>query len=214
MVISIVISSIASGVLASRIGYYTPFLIVGTCLTAIGTGLFTTFKVDTSSGMWIGYQVIYGFGMGLSMQAPNMAAQTVLPPAETSIGASLMFFGQQLFGAVFTSVGQNLLNNQLAKRLSNIPDLTAELIQNTGITDLLSRIPAADHAMALMAYNDSLHLCFQVGLIMACLSVPGALAMEWRNVKKDKQPRKVNSQRDAEEGKVRPVESQKETPGP
>lgn len=34
----------------------------------IGVGLMTTFKVDTSSGKWIGYQVIAGFGRGLGMQ--------------------------------------------------------------------------------------------------------------------------------------------------
>jgi hypothetical protein len=34
----------------------------------IGVGLMTTFKVDTSSAKWIGYQVIGGFGRGLGMQ--------------------------------------------------------------------------------------------------------------------------------------------------
>jgi hypothetical protein len=50
-----------------------------------------------------------------------MAAQTVLPRKDVAIGVSLMFFGQQLFGAVFTSVSQNVLNNQLANRLASIP---------------------------------------------------------------------------------------------
>jgi hypothetical protein len=34
----------------------------------IGVGLTSTFKVDTSSAKWIGYQVIAGFGRGLGAQ--------------------------------------------------------------------------------------------------------------------------------------------------
>ena len=54
-VIALVISSIATGVLTSRTGYYTPFLLVGICITAIGAGLLTTLNVDTTTGMWVRY---------------------------------------------------------------------------------------------------------------------------------------------------------------
>lgn len=50
-----------------------------------------------------------------------MAAQTVLPRADVALGASFMYFGQQLFGAIFTSADQNVLDNQLASRLGRIP---------------------------------------------------------------------------------------------
>jgi MFS family permease len=195
MVIPIVIASILVGQLVSRVGYYTPFLIFGVCVTAIGAGMLTTLEVNTNTGKWIGYQILYGFGLGCSNQIPNMAAQTVLPRDQVAIGASLMFFGQTLLGAVFTSVGQNVLDNQLTKRLAYIPGITAKLIQSTGATDILNFVPADHRAEALVDYNNSLRVCFQVGLIMACLSFIGAVFMEWRTVKKHlKKP-------DAEQGK-------------
>nr|QZS37290.1 MFS-type transporter [Talaromyces sp.] len=195
MVIPIVIASILTGQLVSRIGYYTPFMIFGVCIAAIGAGLLTTLEVNTTTGQWIGYQILYGFGLGFSNQAPNMAAQTVLPRDQVAIGASLMFFGQTLFGAVFTSVGQNVLDNQLTKRLADIPGITAKLIQSTGATDILNFVPADRHAEALVDYNESLRVCFRVGLIVACLSFIGAVFMEWCTVKKHlKKP-------DAEQGK-------------
>lgn len=204
MVIPIVIASIVTGQLISHIGYYTPFMLFGICITAVGAGMLTTLEVDTTTGQWIGYQILYGFGLGCSNQAPNMAAQTVLPRDQVAIGASLMFFGQTLFGAVFTSVGQNVLDNQLAKRLSNIPGITAKLIQSTGATDILNFVPAEHHAEALVKYNDSLRVCFQVGVIMACLSFIGAVFMEWRTVKKHlKKP-------DAEQGKGQAEATEKE----
>lgn len=208
MMLSLVVTSIATGQLVSRIGYYTPFLISGVCLTAVGAGLLTTLDIGTAAGKWIGFQIVYGFGLGSCSQAPNMAAQTVLPREDVAIGASLMFFGQQLFGAVFTSVGQNVLDTQLAHRLAGIQGITPRLIQSTGATQLLDLVPVEDHAAALQAYNDSLRVCFQVGLILACLSILGALAMEWRSVKKNLPPKKPDAERAAEEGNV----SEKDAP--
>lgn len=182
MLIPVVVASIATGQLVSRVGYYTPFMILGACLTAVGSGLLTTLSVHTSKGKWIGFQIIYGFGLGCSSQIPNMAAQTVLQRQDVAIGASLMFFGQQLFSAVFTSVGQNVLNNQLKSRLAGILD--PELIADSGATQLLDQVPADRHTAAVEGYNDSLCVCFQVALIMACLASLGAVTMEWRCVKK------------------------------
>ena len=55
-------------------------------------GLLTTLQVHTGTSKWIGYQVVYGFGMGMCFQAPNLAAQTVLPTKGVPIGIVLMFF--------------------------------------------------------------------------------------------------------------------------
>lgn len=93
MVLVIAAMSIANGQLVSLVGYYTPSFIIGACANAIGAGLLTTLGIRSSEGKWIGYQILYGFGLGLASQAPNMAAQTVLPKQDVAIGASLMFFG-------------------------------------------------------------------------------------------------------------------------
>jgi MFS family permease len=202
MVIPLIISTIVTGQLVSRIGYYTPFLIFGVCLASIGSGLLTTLEIDTSEGIWIGFQIVYGFGLGCCAQAPNMAAQTVLPREDVAIGASLMFFGQQLFGAIFTTVGQSTLDNQLTDRLANFPNITPELIQNTGATELLNLIPTEDHTAVLNAYNDSLRVCFRVALILACTSILGALFMEWRSVKKNLPKEATPKEGVTEEGKA------------
>lgn len=213
MVLPIVLASIITGQLVSRIGYYTPFLILGVCLSAIGGGLLTTLEVHTSVGKWIGYQIVYGFGLGCSSQAPNMAAQTVLPRENVAIGASLMFFGQQLFGAVFISAGQNVLDNRLASRLAGIPGINSQVIQSTGATDFFNHIPIQYHTASLNAYNNSLRLCFQVALIMACLSILGALSMEWRSVKKNLPPKKPDGERVVEEGTRQDAKAEAEAKG-
>ncbi|KAI0121109.1 major facilitator superfamily domain-containing protein [Xylariales sp. AK1849] len=184
LVISLVVASIASGVLISRIGYYTPFLIIGICFMAVGAGMMTTLQIDTSTAKLVGYQILYGFGLGLVSQVPNLAAQTVLPKADIPIGSSLMFFSQLLSGAIFVSVGQNILDNQLIQRLSSIPGFSAETVVNTGVTSL-TNLPDSEKTPVLAAYNESIRTVFLAGLIITCLNMISALAMEWQSVKKD-----------------------------
>ena len=201
MVLALVFASILTGILTSRIGYYVPFLIFGICITSVGAGLLTTLGIHTAVGQWVGYQILYGYGVGSSSQAPNMAAQTVLPRNEVSIGISVILFAQTLFGAIFVSVGQNVLDNQLAKRLAGISSITPKQLQTAGVTGLFDIIPPENHTAALEAYNDSLRVCFQVALILACLSIFGAAGMEWRSVKKNKEDSTPKNAEDAQVGK-------------
>lgn len=179
-----VLASIGGGVATQKVGYYTPFAIFGSCFMSVGSGLLTTLSSSTSTGKWIGYQIIYGFGMGLCFQGPNLAAQTVLPLKDVPIGLSLMFFSQLLGATVFISVGDNVLDNQLVKRLSKIPGFDPKLVTAGGATSLLSSLPADQRQPALVAYNEALRVVFQIGLILACLSILGTAALEWKSILK------------------------------
>ncbi len=214
MVVAVVVASIATGMLTSRVGYYMPFLIFGICVAAVGLGLLTTLGVDTTMGRWVGYQLLYGWGFGSCSQAPNMAAQTVLPRDQVSIGAALMFFAQTLSGAIFVSIGQNVLDDQLIRRLAGIAgEITPQQIESAGATGLLEIVPARYRTTALAAYNDSLRVCFQVALVMGCLCILGGLGMEWRSVKRGKKnppPDDPRSGRAVEESKSRTSSTDKE----
>lgn len=43
MMISMVVGSIGGGITNSKIGYYTPLAIIGSCIMSVGAGLLTTF---------------------------------------------------------------------------------------------------------------------------------------------------------------------------
>ncbi|KAK9384924.1 hypothetical protein V1515DRAFT_609917 [Lipomyces mesembrius] len=57
LILSLVIASILTGIVVSKVGYYTPFLLAGAVFMATGAGLMTTFKVDTNHAKWIGYHL-------------------------------------------------------------------------------------------------------------------------------------------------------------
>ncbi|TDZ33748.1 Efflux pump aflT [Colletotrichum spinosum] len=182
LVLSIVVASVFTGAMTRRFGYYTPFIIFGVCLMSIGAGLLTTLRIDTPSPKWIGYQILYGFGMGCSAQVPNMAAQTVLPKKDVPIGTTLMFFAQLLSGAIFVAVAQNIFSNQLLRRLSSVPGFSPGVIESSGATSLID-LPAGIKTTVVIGYNESLVSVFRLGLILATLAIIGALGLEWRSVK-------------------------------
>jgi MFS family permease len=181
LMLAMVVASIIFGLTAEKLGYYTPFAIVGSCIMSVGAGLLTTLQVDTSEGRWIGYQVLFGFGMGLCLPTPNLAAQTILPTKDVPIGLALIFFGQLLGGAVFVPVGENILGNQLLKRLSGISGFNSSLVTSGGATALISALPANLRETVLEAYNGALRDVFRIGLILSARTLLGAAGLEWRS---------------------------------
>ncbi|PHH89544.1 hypothetical protein CDD83_5803 [Cordyceps sp. RAO-2017] len=190
--LSMVLASIASGFLNTKIGYYTPIAIVGSCIMAVGSGLFTTLQIDTGADKWIGYQVLYGIGLGLCFQVPNIVVQAALPKKDVPTGLALILFGTLLGAAVFVAVGENVLGNQLVQRLSGLPGFDPSLVTSGGATSLLDALPPDARRAGLEAYNESLRTVFRVGLIPSCLSVLGAASFEWLSVKKKPEAKAAN----------------------
>ncbi|KGO75557.1 Major facilitator superfamily domain, general substrate transporter [Penicillium italicum] len=185
MMLSLVVGSISGGIVNSKIGYYTPLATIGSCIMSGGAGLLTTFQVDTGEEKWIGYQIVYGLGLGLCFQVPNLAAQTVLPKPDVPSGLALMLFGQLIGAAVFVSVGENILANQLVKRISGLSGFNSHFVTSGGVTGLLNAIPEDLHGTVLHSYNEALRKVFQVGLAISCLAVLGAATLEWKSIKKE-----------------------------
>ena len=67
-IVGVTVTSIGAGFFLTMVGYFTPVMIVGAAILAVGTGLLSTLRVDTSLGQWLGYQVIAGTGAGLTLQ--------------------------------------------------------------------------------------------------------------------------------------------------
>ena len=186
MILALVVGSISTGGLVQRLGYYTPFMIGSSIIMSIGAGLITTFTPFTPHQKWIGYQVVFGYGLGMGMQQATLGAQAVLPRKDTPTGISLIMFCLQLGGAVFVSIGQNVFSNELVKGLHGIAGISSAQVVSTGATDLRKIVSGADLQRVVNAYNGALVKVYQVALALACFSIIGALAMEWKDIRKTK----------------------------
>lgn len=183
-ILGLVIISMLAGGAVTTLGYYTPFMLISSVLMAIGAGLLSTLKVDSGSPMWIGYQFIFGAGVGFGMQQTLVAVQTVLPVDDIPIGTAIMMFCQTLGGALFISVGQNVFTNQLIKNLSSVvPELNAQLVLSVGATELKHVIDPKFLPGVLTAYNTTLTQTFYVSVACGAMSIAGAAFVEWKSMK-------------------------------
>ena len=183
MILSVVVSSLSSGILVSKIGYYTPFFILSSIFMPIGAGLMSTFTPDTGHAKWIGYQVIFGIGLGFGSQQPLNVAQTVLERSDIAVGSAVIMFTRFLGTAVFLPVAQNIFINNLVSRLTNIPGINAEAITRGGATELRNLVPPGELDMLLSDYNASIVKVFYMVTATCSLSVFGSLLVEWRSLK-------------------------------
>ncbi|KAK3687533.1 putative aflatoxin efflux pump [Podospora appendiculata] len=187
LVLSLVVSSIVSGIATQKIGYYVPSMLLAPSLMSVGEGLMSTFNRDTPSSHWIAFQFLAGFGLGFGMQTSGLAIQTVLPKEDISSGIAINFFVQQLGGAVFTSVGQAILSNLLVSQLAGIPGFNTESIVNEGATDLTKTVPPEFFDQVLNAYNYACQRIFLAAMGLAFASLLCAFGMEWKSIKKGRQ---------------------------
>lgn len=191
MILSMTLASLVAGAFTTKIGYYVPTMILSPILSSVGSGLLTTLKTNTGHPQWIGYQFLFGFGTGMAMQQPSLAAQTTLSKADMSTGVALMFFAQQLGGAVFLAVGESVFLDGLIKNLSSLSEIDAQTITQIGATDLRSIVPSAELPEILKGYNSAITRTFFVAVGVLCAQLIAALAMEWRSIKKDKKPKEA-----------------------
>jgi hypothetical protein len=183
LVLSLVIAAIVAGGFISKTGWYNPWIFACSTLMSIGAGLITTFQTDTPNSKWIGYQIIFGLGLGMGMQQASTAVQAVLAQKDVSIGVSLMFFSQSLGGAIFVCIGQAVFENALTNSLRQIAGLDPLIVIMTGATELWNVIAAQDLPAVLLAYNEALSKAFIVSLAAASFSLIPALGIEWKSVK-------------------------------
>jgi hypothetical protein len=51
-------------------------------IVTIASGLLFTLDIGTSTGKWVGYQILAGFGYGLALQVPVVVAQAFAAPTD------------------------------------------------------------------------------------------------------------------------------------
>ena len=164
----VLVTSIASGQIISRIGRYRPFPICGTAIMTLGLGLLATLGVETGTRVAGLYMLVLGLGLGMVMQILVLAVQNAVDYRDLgvatsgttlfrSIGGSV---GVSLFGAIFTA---NLAAN-LAARLpgTSLPAATTP--------DAIRLLPPAVKTIYFEAFTAALHPVFLYAAGVAALS--------------------------------------------
>ncbi|RAH40465.1 MFS general substrate transporter [Aspergillus brunneoviolaceus CBS 621.78] len=154
-------------------------------LLSTGSGLLTTLTPHSSTGQWIGYQILLGSGGGLGMQLSMTAAQSLVSHADITMGTTIILLCQNLTATVLASVAATVLNSQLAVRLRDeVPGLhgDTQLVTRPGATGFRDVVPAELIPAILVAYNKALTRTFLVSVGVACLGIGAILwvPLGWR----------------------------------
>lgn len=83
-IIPMTIAAILQGFALMKIGIVPLFWVVGGAIGTIGSGLLYTMDENTSTGKWIGYQIIVGFISGWTFQVAIANAHVHAAAAELS----------------------------------------------------------------------------------------------------------------------------------
>ncbi len=170
----VLVTSIVSGQLISRMGRYRFFPIAGTAIMAVAMVLLAQLHAGTSTWVAAMFACVLGLGLGMVMQVLVLAVQNSVDPSMMGVATSGSTLFRQIGGsigvALFGTIFANRVRVELAARLpagAHIP----KTINPAGIRQL----PPAAHAAFAGAFAAALHPVF---LMAAGVSVL-AFALTW-----------------------------------
>lgn len=183
-ILPLVIASIFAGLLARKTGYYAPQMVAAPIISSIGIGLISTWDASAGAQRWIGYQILYGFGLGLGMQGPSLAVQASLKGEDVPIGIAAIFFFQQIGSAIFVSVGQNLLLDSLIANLTRkkVPGADAGSVAKAGATQLRNMVKPEYLPAITNIYNVALRSVWYAALGLTCAISVSLPFIKWHNL--------------------------------
>jgi hypothetical protein len=182
-VIGISVAAISSGLIVSTIGYYTPLMLLGSTLMAIGYGFLTAFTSTTGRAAWIGWQVMFSIGFGMAVTQPWSVPQTVLAQNYIPAAIGAVGFATNISATLFISISQSIFTNLLRQGLKGISGIDIDNIINQGATKLLETVPTQRRDEVVEVYNFAVTRTFWSCLAVSCVGLAAALCMKWNSVK-------------------------------
>ncbi|KAE8443873.1 hypothetical protein EG329_001282 [Mollisiaceae sp. DMI_Dod_QoI] len=183
----LIAATVVTGVLASKLGSPALFTIIGNGIATIGCGLLTTFTPSSSTGVWIGYQVLAGVGRGMTLQQPINAVQHTLDSSKMAVGTSMVVLSQFFGGALFLALAQTDFSSSLRSALTQYaPGVDATLISQVGAAGVRGAVTSAQLPGVLMAYNQAIRNTFYLGCASSGLAFVAAWGMGLKRIKMNK----------------------------
>ncbi|EXJ93981.1 hypothetical protein A1O1_02374 [Capronia coronata CBS 617.96] len=172
-----------AGKIVQVLRYCAPWAMFGTMVSSIGSGLMTTFVPSTSTGAWIGYQILVGTGRASVFQMPITAIQAFLPAKERALATSQVFFFQYLGGTIFLALAETIFTTSLRSSLhEDAPGVNAEAITEAGAAAVRSVVPKAELAGVLAAYNHAITHTFYLALAATSAAFFACFGLGWKKL--------------------------------
>ncbi|ARJ06678.1 MFS transporter [Humibacter sp. BT305] len=162
MMVGLLGTSIASGVIITRTGKYRLFPILGTLITAGAMVAMTTLAATTPVWLICVYLFFFGAGLGLIMQVVVLVVQNAVPAAQIGVATSSNNYFREVGAALGTAVFGTIFTTRLSENLTSVftqaGASAADASQATATLDpqALNQLPEAVHQGVVDAYADAL----------------------------------------------------------
>ncbi|KAH7886722.1 ABC transporter [Phlebopus sp. FC_14] len=175
--ISTVVTTIVTSAFIARTGHYWTVLVMGPALCCVAGGLLSTITETMSNAKLIGYQILYGVGIGSTMQNAFMALQADADLKTVPVCNAIASFMQILGGFVGVTVAGAIFNNQLRKNLSiYAPDVDPGPV-TASVAAIYSILSPQSRQSVIHAYVKSLDYVFLTAVPCGALTIFGAACM-------------------------------------
>ena len=184
--IGMVLFTITSGVMIEKLGFYLPWVVSGTAITAIGYGLLSLLAPNTPAAKWIGYQTFYGVGNGCMAASAYIAVQNLVHPTQIPIAMAIVIFCQGMGGAISlvaaNAIFSNTLKKQLEQRAGEIK-IAPEIIVNAGIRGFRKLVHGEQLVAVLQAYSKSVDTVMYFGIGVSVMAFAFAWGLGWKDIR-------------------------------
>ncbi|KAF7715003.1 MFS-type multidrug transporter [Penicillium ucsense] len=177
------IATYGSGRAITKTGIATPYMAVASVIVTIASGLMYTLDVGASTGNWVGYQMLAGFGYGLALQVPVVVAQASAEPSDIAPTTAIIIFARSVGGTLLLAAAQSGFVNQIVHKLANTaPSVDPALVTGTGATEVHRLFSGAELHGVVRAYAWGIKVVFAIALACCGLTLPFSLCNKWTNV--------------------------------
>ncbi|EXJ70351.1 uncharacterized protein A1O5_06419 [Cladophialophora psammophila CBS 110553] len=164
------------GTFMSKFGRYRPTHNAGFALIVMGFGLFDLLDQNSSTGAWVGYQIIVSAGVGLIVSTLLPAVMAPLSESDTALATSTWSFLRSFGGTWGTAIPAAIFNNrfdELATTLITDPVVRGQLVNGQAYSHataaFLDTLSASTREQFIAVLNESLRRTWQVGIGFAAL---------------------------------------------
>lgn len=187
-ILSQLFAAVFAGRLVGIVGRYTPFVFACVILASIGYGLCATFSPHTTTGEWIGFQILIGAGRGVGFQMPIVAVQNNLPPTQAPIGLSMIMFSGMLGGALLLSFSATIFTQSLRKEIPiQDPSADAQAIIAAGATEFRKILNPNELGGILIAYAKSIDRVFYLLAALTAVSFFLGFGLGFKDIREKKE---------------------------
>ncbi|BCS21540.1 MDR family MFS transporter [Aspergillus puulaauensis] len=184
LIISLVITTIMTGGLISVNGHYLSWLFLSGVLSTVGSGLIYTLDIGSSSGHWIGYQIVAGVGFGAGVQLPIIVGQALSEPGDITTSTALMLFAQTIGGALLVGAAGAAYTNTLLRKLPiTAPTVDPQVVVNIGATQIREVFTPEQVPGIIQAEMDGVHVAFALAIACAGIAALATLGAQRTNLK-------------------------------